>query len=104
MKIYKKVIVISLLGFAGLAQATPVTLTGDFVKTAVNDVGTLGSGGSTSPGLLFDATGTGTFGVNDYLTPGTPYDYFGVKSDQTGLKGNSNSGFLVLPKLLGLLI
>lgn len=101
MKIYKKVIVISLLGFAGLAQATPVTLTGDFVKTAVNDVGTLGSGGSTSPGLLFDATGTGTFGVNDYLTPGTPYDYFGVKSDQTGLKGNSNSGFSSITQTSG---
>ena len=98
---YKKIIVISLFGFAGLTQAASVTLTGDFVKTAVNDVGTLGSGGSVSPGLLFDKTGTGTFGINDYLTPGTPYDYFGVRSTETGLQGNSNSGFSTISQTSG---
>lgn len=80
------------MALASYAQATPVVLTGDFIKTAVNDVGSLGSGGSTSPGLLFDKTGTGDFtSNNDYLTPGTPYDYFGVRSNQTGLIGNANS-------------
>lgn len=92
MKTNKKVLFLSLLSCVGMAQAAPVTLTGSYIKTAVNDVGTLGSGQSASPGLLFDVTGTGNYAANnDYLTPGTPYDYFGVKSDQTGLVGNANS-------------
>ena len=92
MEIRKKILFLSLLSCYGLVQATPITLTGSFIKTGVNDVGTLGSGFSTSPGLLFDPTGTGNYASNnDYLTPGTPYDYFGVRSNQTGLVGNSNS-------------
>lgn len=80
------------LGFSAMAVASPVTLDGNFIKTAVNDVGTLGSGGTASPGLLYDKTGTANFSDNnDYLTPGTPYDYFGVKSAETGLVGNANS-------------
>jgi len=80
------------LGFSAIAVASPVTLDGNFIKTAVNEVGTLGSGGSVSPGLLYDKTGTANFSDNnDYLTPGTPYDYFGVKSTETGLIGNANS-------------
>lgn len=92
MEIRKKILFLSLLSCYGLVQATPITLTGSFIKTGVNDVGTLGSGSSTSPGLLFDRTGTGDYrSNNDYLTPGVPYDYFGVRSNQTGLVGNSNS-------------
>lgn len=101
MNTSKRLMVASLFGLVSIAHASPVTLTGDFIKTAVNDVGTLGSGGSTSPGLLFDKTGTGAFGVNDYLTPGSPYDYFGVRSAETGLKGNSNSGFSAITQTSG---
>ncbi len=82
---------VTCLGISSLAEASPVTLVGNFVKTAVNDRGTLGSGGATSPGLLYDKTGTQNFGVNDYLTPGTPWDVFAVKSTQTGIKANNNA-------------
>jgi hypothetical protein len=91
MKLKLMLVAVS-LSFSTLASASPVTLDGNFIRTAVNDVGTLGSGGNTSPGLLYDKTGTANFSDNnDYLTPGDPYDYFGVKSTETGLIGNANS-------------
>jgi hypothetical protein len=93
------------------ALAAPVTMEGDFIKVGVNDRGTLGSGGSTSPGLLHDNTGTKNFGVNDYITPGTPHESFAIVSDQTGFLTNDNAGgsplgfasptFLVGPAAMG---
>ena len=92
MKLKEISLLASLLGFVVIAQASPVVLTGSYIKTAVNDQGTLGSNNTTSPGLLYDKTGTSDFSANnDYLTPGTPYDYFGIKTNQTGLVGNGNS-------------
>lgn len=79
------------LALAPVVSATPVILEGNFVKTAVSDDGTLGYGGTTPPGIKHDATGTGTFPVDDYLTPGTPWETFSVKSNQTGLRSNYNS-------------
>ena len=67
---------------ASTAMATPLALTGSYIKVGISDGGTLGSDGNTSPGLLHDPTGTGTFGVNDYITPGSPHDGFSVHSDQ----------------------
>jgi len=72
-------------------NATPIIMEGGFVKTAVSDDGTLGFGSSSAPGLLHDATGTGSFGL-DYLTPGIPFEIFSLYSDQSGLLTNSNSG------------
>jgi len=68
-------------------------LENDYVRSGVNgDKGTLGSGGNTSPGLLYDSTGTGTFNTAyDYLTPGSPFDGFSVKVDGTNYT-NNNSG------------
>ena len=56
-------------------------LENEWVRAGVNGTtGTFGSGGGTSPGLLFDPTGTGTFDPSyDYLTPGSPFDGFSVK-------------------------
>jgi hypothetical protein len=55
-------------------------LTGDYIKIGVSDYGTIGSKGNTSPGILYDNTGTRTFNTAyDYLTPGTPFEGFTVK-------------------------
>lgn len=63
------------------AQAANQILVNEYVKAGVNETtGTLGSGGNTSPGLLYDSTGTGTFNTSyDYLTPGTPFEGYSVK-------------------------
>jgi hypothetical protein len=71
-------------GTATVNFPTPVSTidaTGSYVRFGMNSLGTLGSGGSTSPGLLFDSTGTSTFNTSyDYLTPGSPFDGFTVKA------------------------
>ena len=74
-------------------------LENEWVKAGVNtNTGTLGSGGSTSPGLLFDPTGSGTFDPSfDYLTPGSPFDGFAVKVDGTNYP-NNNTGSVGVTK------
>ena len=66
-------------------------LENEWVKAGVNGTaGSFGSGGNTSPGLLFDPTGTGTFDAGyDYLTPGSPFDGFAVKVDGTNYSNNN---------------
>ena len=68
-------------------------LENDYIRAGVNGTtGTLGSGGSVSPGLLYDSTGTGTFNTSyDYLTPGSPFDGYAVKVDGTNYT-NNNTG------------
>jgi hypothetical protein len=68
-------------------------LENQWVKAGINkDAGTFGSGGGTSPGLLFDPTGTGTFNAAfDYLTPGAPFDGQAIKIDGTNYV-NNNTG------------
>lgn len=80
------------LALSPLVGAAPVILQGNYVLTAVGDDGTLGAGNTTPPGIKHDPSGTGNFGVDDYLTPGTPWEIFSVKSNQTGLRTNNNSG------------
>ena len=67
-------------------------LENDYVRAGVNGItGTLGSGGNTSPGLLYDSTGTGTFNTSyDYLTPGSPFDGWSVSIDGTNYTNNNN--------------
>jgi len=82
LKITQVVAAIALGTLSVAAFAAPITLTGNFVQVGVNDIGTLGSGGSTPPGMRHDPTGTGNFtpgGIaNDYLTPGTPSEAYAV--------------------------
>jgi len=68
-------------------------LENNWIRAGVNGTtGTFGSGNGTSPGLLFDPTGTGTFDPSyDYLTPGAPFDGFAVKIDGVN-KVNNNAG------------
>ena len=66
------------------ATAAPLVLEGNYVKIGVNDAGTVGSGGNTSPGILYDSTGTATFNPSyDYLTPGSPFEGWTVKGIDT---------------------
>ena len=66
-------------------------MTGDYVQTAVSSDGTLGFGSTSNPGIKHDPTGTGTFGIDDYLTPGTPWEAFSVMSNETWLATNNNA-------------
>src|SRR5210317_1572738 len=68
-------------------------LENDYVKAGVNGTsGTFGSGGNTSPGLLFDSTGTGTFNTSyDYLTPGSPFDGWSIKIDGVNTTNDNGS-------------
>lgn len=85
---------VAVFGLAAVsANAAPLTLEGDYIRVGISDYGTLGSGGATSPGLLHDPTGTSTFGVNDYITPGTPHEGFSLVSDQFSFSQNDNDGF-----------
>jgi len=102
-------IVAAMVSASAFAQTASVTGTGmgllqnDWVKAGVNtNTGTLGSGGGTSPGLLFDPTGTGTFNAAyDYLTPGSPFDGFSLKVDGVN-KTNNNTGTIQISKTGGL--
>ena len=101
--------IVALMASGALAQTASVTGTGmgllqnDWVRAGVNtNTGTLGSGGATSPGLLFDPAGTGTFNPSfDYLTPGSPFDGFSLKVDGTN-KTNNNTGTTQIGKTGGL--
>lgn len=65
--------------------ASAVTIQDGFVQAGVNNYGTLGSGDTTPPGILYDPTGTGSYGINDFLTPGDPFEGFYI----TGASGFS---------------
>jgi hypothetical protein len=93
MKIKKLVGAIA-LAISSNAYATNAILQNEFVKAGVNEsTGTFGSGGNTSPGLLYDSTGTSTFNTAyDYLTPGSPFDGFAVKIDSTNYSNNNAGG------------
>ena len=68
------------------AFAGNVTLQGNCVKIGTSDLGTIGSQGNTSPGILYDSTCTSTFNPSyDYLTPGTPFEGWTIK----GLDGTT---------------
>jgi hypothetical protein len=81
MKIKKLVAALS-LGFATTTVlAANQILVNEYVKVGVNETtGTLGSGGNTSPGILYDSTGAGAFNTSyDYLTPGSPFEGWSVR-------------------------
>jgi hypothetical protein len=75
---------------ANVVNAANVIIENEFVRAGVNETsGTLGSGGSTRPGLQYDNTGTSTWPCDscqgDYLTPGAPFEGFTVRlEDGTG--------------------
>ena len=99
-RIIASIIAAALISSSALADIASIDgttsmgqLQNEWVKAGVNaNTGTLGSGGGTSPGLLFNPTGAGTFNPSyDYLTPGSPFDGFSLKVDVTN-KTNNNTG------------
>lgn len=77
---------------AAASPPTQLILAGDYIKIGLSDKGTLGVGGNTSPGILYDGTGTGTFNPSyDYLTPGSAFEGF-TASWTGGSATNNNDG------------
>lgn len=93
----KKALWLATVGFLGCqampASATPVVLQNGFVRAGVSDYGTLGSNGTTAPGILYDSTGTGSYGINDFLTPGTPFEGFYVTTASGAGNGGANNDY-----------
>jgi hypothetical protein len=94
-------VIASILSSAALAQN--VILVNEYVKAGVNQTtGTLGSGGNTSPGLLYDSTGTGTFNTSyDYLTPGSPFEGWAVRIVNGGVGTNYHNNNAYVTQVAG---
>lgn len=95
MKISRIAFALAAAGAFAAAQAAPIVITNPSVKAGVSDYGTLGSNGATSPGILYDPTATGSYGVNDFLTPGTPWEEFyitGTSALGSFSLGSNNTG------------
>ena len=90
----KKIIAVAVAAvLSASAYAQNAILQNEYIRAGVNQTtGTFGSGGNTSPGLLYNSTGSGTWNTGyDYLTPGSPFDGFSVKIDGTNYR-NNNAG------------
>ena len=82
----------SILLVCSIASAAPIIMESGYIQAGVSDDGTFGVGSSTSPGILFDENGTGNYVADDYLTPGSPFEFFSVKTDGA-LYTNNNTRY-----------
>lgn len=83
---------ICLNSISAWAAPAPITLTGDYIQIGTSHYGTIGSIGNTSPGILYDNSGTSTFNTSyDYLTPGSPFEGFFVRSTSSGSTYNATA-------------
>jgi hypothetical protein len=82
-KFFSAALLASALAIAPASAA--VTFTGNFIGVSINNQGTLSS-------LKHDPAGNGVYGVNDYITPGSPHEGFSTVSTQGGFAGNTNAG------------
>lgn len=95
-----KKIVSSILLSGSLVIAAPIVMESGYVKIGVSDDGTFGVGSTTSPGILYDINGTGNYGDDDYLTPGTPHEFFTVQiTGDTNATYENNNKFYTSPQM-----
>ena len=85
MKLKKIVAAIAIALATSTALAANGVLQNEYIKAGVNETtGTLGSGGNTSPGLLYNNAGSSTWNTAyDYLTPGSPFEGFTVRIEDS---------------------
>jgi hypothetical protein len=81
---FKKILLSLIVASTIDAMAANGVLQNEYIKAGVNEItGTLGSGGNTSPGLLYNNAGSSTWNTGyDYLTPGSPFEGFTVRLEQ----------------------
>ena len=72
------------IALSASAAHASVTFNGNFIGVTIGDDGTLSS-------LKHDKLGTATYGVNDYITPGTPHEGFSTDSAPGGFQANGNA-------------
>lgn len=79
----------------GTPNNTEAIISSGYIQYTVNGdsrpVGQIGDG-SNSPGIKFDPTGTGNYGTDDYIQPGTPHEAYGFYVNNTTWIGGDNSG------------
>ena len=73
---------LAVLGYSHANAATQQT--GNYVSLGIGDNGSFYS-------LQHAKNGDQNFGVNDYITPGTPHEAFGYSSTQSGFQQNGNA-------------
>ena len=85
MKLKKIVAALAVAFLSSGALAQNAVLQNEYIKAGVNELtGTLGSGGNTSPGLLYNNAGSSTWNTGyDYLTPGSPFEGFTVRIEDS---------------------
>lgn len=77
----------------GTPDNTMATIANGYIRYTVNGGpgrGQIGNG-SNSPGIQFSAAGNGTYGTDDYISPGTPYEVYGFYVNNTTWIGGDNS-------------
>lgn len=79
------------------ARGTPTnskyTVSNSYIRYTINGYGEGALGdGFTGLGLQYDPSGTGSFGTDDYIRPGTPWEAYGVQAG-TAIIGGSNSAY-----------
>jgi len=83
----------TLISRLGPPDNTMATISSGVILYTVNGgpaEGQIGNSG-TGPGIKFDPTGTGNYGVDDYITPGSPFEGYGFLVNGATWVGGCNS-------------
>lgn len=83
----------------GTPDNTMATIDNGYIRYTVNggpaagQIGNGGTGPGEGPGIKFSAAGNGSYGVDDYISPGTPHEAYGFQVNGTTWIGGDNSGY-----------